>query len=72
MAVSATAVPYATDVLQDVPGQLMPDGVEVTDPEPVTETVTVSVLGTNWAVTATFEFTVRLQMPVPVQAPPAA
>ena len=70
VAESETAVLYATFMLQEVPGHVMPAGLEVTVPEPVTDAVSVSVVVANCAVTDWFEVAVRLQVPVPLQAPP--
>jgi hypothetical protein len=69
--VRVTAVPLGKVALQ-VPGQLIPAGLEVTEPDPVTPTVNVRLTGptvVNVAVTDRFVDMVRLQAPVPVQAP---
>jgi hypothetical protein len=64
--VRVTFVP-AGKVAVHVVGQLIPVGVLVTVPEPVT--VTARVGSTKLAVTAWLEFTVNMHVLVPVHAP---
>ena len=70
VAVNVTTVPLAKFALQ-VPGQLMPAGALLIEPEPepacVTESAKVTTL--KVAVTDCAEFMVTLQLPVPEQAP---
>jgi len=71
VAVSVTIVPDLKTALQ-VEGQLIPAGALVTVPVPVPPRVTCSTgeeLTLNVACAELFEFMVRAQVPVPVQAP---
>jgi hypothetical protein len=72
LAVSVTCVPLAKFELH-VPGQLMPDGLLVTVPEPEPVVVTVSCTGaaawSNVAVTDVSPPRVTTQLAVPLHAP---
>jgi hypothetical protein len=71
-AVSVTCVPLAKFELH-VPGQLMPEGLLVTVPEPEPDGVTVSCTGaaawSNVAVTEESTPSLTTQLPVPLHAP---
>jgi hypothetical protein len=67
-AVRVTPVPYEY-VVEQVPGQEMPEGELVTVPLPLTPTVSVSGIAVNVAVTLTGLYSVTWQAPVPEQAP---
>lgn len=70
VAVSVTVVPLLMFALQ-VPGQLMPPTLLVTDPvpAPAVETVTARGAGAKFAPTVKAEFIVTEHAPVPEQAP---
>ena len=70
VAVSATCDPLANASLH-ADAQLIPDGVLVTEPLPVTLTDNVWFC-TNVAVMLCAAFIVTLQLPAPLQAPPQA
>ena len=65
---SVSVVPVFTVALHVAP-QLMPDGDDVTVPEPDFATVSVNC-GVNVAVTVVFAVTVTAHVPVPLQPPP--
>lgn len=70
-AVRTMVEPVLTFALQ-VPGQLMPPTLLVTDPEPVPASVTATGndVGIKVALTACAEFIVTEHVPVPLHAPP--
>src|SRR5438067_1180924 len=69
VAVSPTEVP-ASKTAEQVPGQAMPGGVEVTEPTPSMSTLSVGRCRRNWAVTTTGADAVRVQVVSPEHAEP--
>ena len=58
--------------VEQVAPQVIPAGLELTDPDPfpLFETVSVSVISVNWAVTDVAAVIDTTQVPVPEQPPP--